>query len=478
MTMRRLIGLGVFVLGCLLVPAVCRSESRGNETGIVSAKAYASIQAAVDANPGKMVLVPAGDHVVDRKVRISGKGGGLYGPGRIVQSEPGQPILEIEHAEGVGISDVTLTRAKGKEDATAPGLLCCDCRRVRIEGVCVVDNRARDAAIEIRESAHCTVRDSEVLNYKRIAVDDRTGPGENLHGYAFFAIDGTGIVVRDSTHTMLVGNRIVETNLMPTPAIKDKYKLGTLTEGRHPSKPGKLGVGALLRRYVNNWHQGSGIVVTGPEVTRHTVIRGNVIENAAQGIDLHCDYAVCSDNVVDHGMMGIKATHGCRGLIISGNMLTHVDLWGILLNPGAASHHAEGAEGGKPARGANVDAGVIVANNIISDYGYGHEYWNWGGKSGDQAGSYAIALFEGQLESNPPLTDVLIEGNIVYNTGRDGVLVDGKPKVLGPRYRYAVYVGPWGETGKPGATYPRGLHFANNLLHPGTRGVSNVDLRP
>jgi hypothetical protein len=25
---------------------------------------------------------------------------------------------------------------------------------------------------------------------------------------------------------------------------------------------------------------------------------------------------------------------------------------------------------------------------------------------------------------------------------------------------------------------PQGLHFANNLFHPGTAGIANVDLKP
>ena len=49
--------------------------------------------------------------------------------------------------------------------------------------------------------------------------------------------------------------------------------------------------------------------------------------------------------------------------------------------------------------------------------------------------------------------------------------IGDKPKVEPPRYNYAVFV----ETGK-GA--PQGIHCANNLFHPGTEGVSNVELKP
>ena len=29
-----------------------------------------------------------------------------------------------------------------------------------------------------------------------------------------------------------------------------------------------------------------------------------------------------------------------------------------------------------------------------------------------------------------------------------------------------------------GSNGPRGLHFSNNILHPGTQGISNVELKP
>lgn len=40
-----------------------------------------------------------------------------------------------------------------------------------------------------------------------------------------------------------------------------------------------------------------------------------------------------------------------------------------------------------------------------------------------------------------------------------------------PRYRYAVIV----ETSGNG---PKGLHFSNNIFHPGAKGVSNIELKP
>ena len=77
---------------------------------------------------------------------------------------------------------------------------------------------------------------------------------------------------------------------------------------------------------------------------------------------------------------------------------------------------------------------------------------------------------KGKLD-NPPVTDVMIQGNIIYDTGRDRILVAGQPVVEPPRYKYAIF----SETGK-GA--PREVHASGNILHPGTDGVSNLELQP
>ena len=107
----------------------------------------------------------------------------------------------------------------------------------------------------------------------------------------------------------------------------------------------------------------------------------------------------------------------------------------------------------------------IIANNVISDFGYGHAHWIWGNDGSP------FRFDDGQKPDNPPVSDVIIQGNIVYDTGRQPVIVDGKPKVEPPRYKYAVRIAG-GERG------PKGLHFSNHLFHPGTVGESNVELKP
>ncbi len=429
---------------------------------------YPSIQAALDANPGRMIEIPDGEYPIAEALRVHGNGGGLYGFGRIVQTNPKAPILLIEDAEDIRILSITFARPEETREAEANGIRCERSRRVVFDGLRMVDCCAREAVIELNQCEQCTVRNVEIRNYQRVAVDDRTGPSSELYGYAFICIDGTGILAQRCTSAVIENNRIVESRMIPTKDIKERYKLGSLTEGKYPSKPGKLGETVFKQRYANNWHQGSAIVATAPEESRQIIIRSNVVQNAAQGIDLHCDEAIVEGNMIDCCMIGIKGTHGCRNMNISNNLIARADLWGILLNPGAASHDAEPTHDNKPARPANPDAGTIIANNIITDYGYGHEFWNFGG-------SYAIALFEGQLDTNPPLRDILITGNMVYDTGRDARIVDGQIQKEPPRYCYAVYVGPWGEGHEKGPTFPQNIHFTGNILHPGTKGVSNIE---
>jgi len=107
------------------------------------------------------------------------------------------------------------------------------------------------------------------------------------------------------------------------------------------------------------------------------LITGNIIRNAGQGIDIHADHVTCSNNSIDHAFIGIKCMHGARNVIITANNVSHMDLWGLVMLPGTASHPVEPAAGDKPSRTANYARGNIIANNVFSDFGFGYEYYNW-----------------------------------------------------------------------------------------------------
>ncbi|MBM3858919.1 MAG: hypothetical protein FJ395_04630 [Verrucomicrobia bacterium] len=400
---------------------------------------YPSIQEAIRANLGRMVYVPAGDYDISEKIQIGKQGGGLFGPGRIRQTNPDQPILVIEDAKDVQIRDLTLMRPEGKTETQSEGVLAIKCCNLVLENLRVLDNRTRSAAIAVRECTGSQIRSCLVQNYMRITVDDRTR-GEDW-GYAFKCIDGTGIAVSYSKGTLIQGNRLIEQNLLPTPEIQKKFDLGKFVK-KNAQKGIITNQKTWDAEFAQNWHQGSAIIVTAPEVSDYTQILGNYIENAAQGIDIHSDHVIVAQNIINNSHIGMKAMHGSRHVLIIGNQFSKNDLWSIALMPGAASR-----------TGTNTDGGSIIANNIISDFGHGHSRWVWGDNVAP------LRFNRGQKPDNPPLKDVIIQGNVVH--------CDDHP----PRYKYAVII-------EGGANGPKMLRFSGNIFHPGTAGISNMELAP
>jgi hypothetical protein len=407
----------------------------------LSVAAYPSIQEALNANPNRMLFVPAGDYVITEKIRIRGERSGLFGPGRIIQQSADQPIIEIENASSAEIRDLTLTRPEGKMESRNEGVLAIKCRDLVLENVRVIDNRSPAGAISVRESKDTRISRCLVRNYMRVSIDDRTQSKD--WGYAFNCTDGTGISVGYSTGTLIEGNRVIEDNFVPTPEVKAKYKLGDYVK-KNAVKGTIMNQQAWDSNYTDAWQQGSGIVVNAPEVNDLTRVIGNHIENAAQGLDIHADHVIVSQNIITNAFIGMKAMHGSRNVLITGNQFVRNSLWAIGLMPGAAAHPAAD---GKP---ENADGGSIISNNLISDFGHGDAHWIWGDERSP------IKFDTGQQPDDPPLTDVIITGNVIHSIGK-------------PRYKYAVII-----PGGPNA--PRGLHFSNNLFQPGTQGVCNREL--
>ncbi len=401
----------------------------------LSVTAYPSIQAALDANPNRMIFVPAGDYPITEKIRIRGDRSGLFGPGRIIQQNTEQPVIVVEEAKEAEVRDLTLTRPEGKMETRQEGIIAIKCRDLVIDNVRVIDNRSPAGAITLRESKDCRISRCLVRNYMRVSIDDRTQSAD--WGYAFNCTDGTGISVSYSSGSLIEGNRVVEDNFVPTPEVKAKYKLGDFVK-KNAVKGGVMSQQAWDANYTDAWQQGSGIVVNAPTVTDLTRVSSNHVENAAQGIDLHCDHVIVSGNIVTNAFIGMKAMHGSRNVLITGNQFTRNSLWAIGLMPGAG------------ANAENFDGGSIISNNIISDFGHGDAHWIWG----DERSPFKFDT--GQQPDDPPLSDVIVTGNLVHSIGK-------------PRFKYAVIIAG-------GPNTPRGMHFSNNLLHPGTQGVANSEL--
>ncbi len=459
----------------LLAPALCGATERGDAgvAGVVSAADYPSLQAAIDDNPGGTIFVPPGEHQISAPLVIQHERTVVYGFARIVQTNSEAPIVRIERAANVVLRDLTLSRPADAPDTEHQAVDAQRSDHLRLEGLRILDNHTRSAAIRLEDSSHGRIENCEITNYKRIAIDDRSQ--KPLLGYAFRCIDGTGIGVSDCVGTFILNNRIIERRILPTRKIQEQHHLGQLIEGKLPTKFGELGRWVQEAGFAQHWHQGSAIFVTGPNHTTFTRISGNYIENAAQGIDIHSDNFICTDNIVNHGMMGMKAMHGSRNGIIARNLFSHVDNWGIMLGPGSASRPAEAAHDDRPAREANSDGAMVVSDNVIANFGGGHEFWNWGGTGPDAAASAVIRVERGQLSTNPPLSDVLIKGNIITNSGDEGVVENGQVTHPKPRYRYAVLIDS-PPAGSGDRHYPVNIRVIDNLFDPGLNGLCNIPL--
>ena len=417
-------------------------------------------------------MVPSGDHEINTALVIRSNGTVICGTGRIVQTNADAPIIQIAKVSDVTIRDDTLIRPESAAETQFQGVNANGCDRLTLQSLKILDNCTKSSAIRLESCRNCRIQDCYILNYKRVTIEDRSKDPRN--GYAFRCIDGTGIHVTKSVGTMILNNQIIEHNLLPTKEIMQRYHLGELVEGEKPTKFGIFGKSFETNHGTKTWHQGAAIAVTKADESSFTRISGNYLENAAQGIDNQADNYLCTENIVNCGMMGMKALHGSCNGIVAGNIFSHVDNWGIMLGPGAASYAAQPPHDGQSAKAANNDGNVLVSNNIISDFGRGLEFWNWGGPVDNPASPGAFLLKEGRLPTNPSLRHVLIEGNVVTNS-EDETAESGGAQLSKPKYRQAVQM----DVDRPaseGKQSPEDVRIRNNILAPGRDGISSVPL--
>jgi len=445
---------------CLCVPGLLPAL----EIKTVDVRAYSNLQAAIDANPGQIIRLQPVEYEISAALRVKHSGTELIGPARIVQTNAAERMLAISGASGVRVRNISFTRPAGAQDTEQHGIEVSESSDVILSGLRISENHTR-SSIVAASSRDVTVENCTVTNYKGLTIDDRSK--SPLYGFAFKAIDGTGIQMRDVDGIVIRDNRVQEFRLLPTQATRDRYSLGTLTIV--PEKPGRLMQQDIFdTRYTNNWHQGAGIHVTVPNGSKRAIVTGNYVENAAQGLDLHADYAIVSNNIFTHAMIGMKAMHGAKHVLIDGNQFTHCDLWGLKLMPGAGSFAPDSPRTPGQATGENVDGGHIVSNNIFSYFGHGEQHWNWKDRNSDYPERNVIAILFGQLEESPPLRNVLIAGNVVHDSGQDTMLVDGKWAKVPPRYFHALYVE------RKRQPYPQNVQVHGNLFDPGLTAATNV----
>ena len=233
--------------------------------GLLSVASYPSIQAALDANPGRMVYVPAGDHLISEKIRIHDDNGGLCGPGRVIQANADAPIIEIVKAAGVQIRDLTLTRAEGKMETRHEGLQAMQCRDLVLENLRVLDNHSSRSAIGLHGCEGGQVRGCLVRNYHHIAVDDRTKSAQ--YGYAFHCIAGFGIETEHGSGVLIQANRVIEHRLLheslmmhltPPPRVPGTPRRGftpngAYLEGDPVFEAGVSGMASIQNMLLQSW---------------------------------------------------------------------------------------------------------------------------------------------------------------------------------------------------------------------------------
>jgi len=242
----------------------------------ISAADYETLQAAVDANPGRAIHVPDGDFQLERELRITADHTELFGSGRLIQTNPDCSIIRVEGAAFVRLSGLTLTRPSDRLETSQEGITVIDGRFVEIDAVRVLDNRGPAGSIRMTGSRDCTIRDCLVYNYMFVTVEDRTSNPSS--GIAFRAIDGTGIVIVNCIGALLSGNRVVDENTIPTKEFQAKHDLGRIVERASQRGPDIDPVTWERGVVGGNWHQGSGIYVSGDRIR----LLGNYIRNAAR----------------------------------------------------------------------------------------------------------------------------------------------------------------------------------------------------
>lgn len=425
-----------------------------------------SIQAAIESHPGRAVHLPAGVYRIDAPIVLSAPGSGLFGEGTIIQTNDDADIIQVRGADHVRVEGITLVREQPKFFKSARAILAERSNHLVVRNVTIRGTRASPSTVDLTGCHYATLEGCSIIDYKTVTIDDRMT--NDLYRYAFRAIDGHGIRIRHCAGTRLVRNRIIETELRPTEAAMKLHELGKIVN--RAEELGPLASYGVKDGFAFIWHQGAGIGVSGPDVTAHTLIDGNYIENAAQALDVHSDFMVVTNNQITNCYTGIKVFHGSRGVIVSNNIIHRAGKYGIMLRPGSESWEASAAADGKPARNENVQRGIILANNVITDMGYDDEHWRLWNDDPTETSPVGIKVGTGPLATNPRFRDLIIQGNLIHDHGQDGILVDGKPTVQPPRYKWALWFDDdW---------RAENVRMNGNIFHPGEKGVSNLPIDP
>jgi len=158
------------LITCSLITTLGLIQTTTIHASQPSIEDYPSIQAAIKANPNKMVFVPAGDHEISERILINTDFSGLFGPGRVIQTNPKASILQVHNAKQVQLQNITLTRPADQAETVTEGLLALNCEEIVIDNVRVIDNRTRAGAIAIHRDSSASAASAahaETLHSRR-----------------------------------------------------------------------------------------------------------------------------------------------------------------------------------------------------------------------------------------------------------------------------------------------------------------------
>ncbi len=421
-------------------------------------------------------------------IRLTADGSGLRGDTRL-HFEGTETIIEAEGLHGLTLRGFTLIRETDSPD-NRQAIQFDRCSQVTLDSVRVENNRSVGPTIRLVRCTDNRIVNCSILNYKQMGLNIR--PTQT-----FRTIDGHGMALQHCWGSLIQGNSIIERRLLADEATMEKHELGKVLEGVSPVEG--------MPDFFPAWHQGAGI---GSFRGAHSVIVGNYVENACQGFDFQTDQSVLNGNIVRGAQSGIKCMQFTENVIISYNNISYTDLWGIVMAPGQTAkppeagdediraenptHYGDDKKIENPTQlelleraglglvRAEVNSGTIISNNVFSHFGEGPEYFNWPPVLHIDDGFLTVINLWGQWEDNKKTSNVtfhpdsgmrsiLVQGNMIYHSGQDGVIEEGKTIYPEPKYRYAVYrnTGPYG---------PRQVFLSGNLLHSGKDGVSNLPL--
>ena len=114
--MQRSILLGIVAIAGLGHAVCLHAQDATSNSDALSVRSYASIQEAIDRNPARILHLPAGDHEITQRIRLTQNGSGLVGPGRIIQTNPAEPIIDVRDARDVELRGLTLTRSQARQN--------------------------------------------------------------------------------------------------------------------------------------------------------------------------------------------------------------------------------------------------------------------------------------------------------------------------------------------------------------------------